>query len=595
MNFKAITMKKCFLPILLFFAVEHSSAQLISDTVIGQTMYDIQCNASSYNRISLNLDGTISAVWNFSPDSSVGMPMRGTGYNYFDGSSWLAWPTTRTEAFRTGFTNILTTASGHELSIQHSSNSISVNYRPTKGTGAWTYSQPWGNTTDDSWPKAVASGDSVYVIWNGSGISNIPVAGQSGPIYFSRSYDGGQSWTPRNIIPLIDSSYYSGFLAEDYAIDAKGSTVAILFGDTRTDLGILKSLDGGQTWTKIIVQTHPIPHYGNFTQLSDTNNDGIADTLHTASGDQAILIDNNGDCHVWFSEYRWFCDLSTIGSYNYLPDLDGLNYWNEAMGTDNYIKIALPQDFNGNGQIDYPIHLGLCQQYNNWSGYSEKTGKPSVGIDASGTIYMAYQSIDESSDTTLWSTLHTHCYVKTLPQLGGSYNVYNWTYPFDIARSVAQGGNGEFEECVFPSITRNIGQYAYVLYQRDGVPGLKGLNCPATSSINSYTNDIVLSKLDALTLGIRPTEHTIITFIGVSPNPTQQNFILQFNLKEQSAVSIELISMTGKIVYRQFRSKMSAGVVKDEISTLDLAPGIYTCSVVANSQRTSTKVVVLPH
>ncbi len=110
-------------------------------------------------------------------------------------------PSTRTEPIRTGFTNIVVTASGAEMTIAHVGTGMSLNWRATKGTGAWNFTYPWGQNNNDTWPKAVAAGDWVYAIWQGSGVSGVPVAGQDGPIYFTRSADGGLTWDPKKNHP----------------------------------------------------------------------------------------------------------------------------------------------------------------------------------------------------------------------------------------------------------------------------------------------------------------------------------------------------------------------------------------------------------
>ena len=586
-------MRRKLLFILFVISFTSSKAQLISETVIGYTMYDVQCNRSTYNRIVQNPDGTVAAVWNFSPDSTVGMPQRGTGYNYYNGSSWGPWPTTRTETNRTGFTNIINTASGKELSVHHSGTNISVNYRPAKGTGTWSYSEPWGSAYEDTWAKAASSGDSVYAIWNGLGVTGQSVAGQTGPIYFSASYDGGQTWTPKAIIPLLDSSHYTGWAAECYAIDAKGGTVAISYGELRTDLGILKSSDGGQTWTQIIVNTHPIPNYPDYYTPTDTNLDGLIDTIITPSGDQTILVDHNGVCHVWFSEFRWYTD-GISGSFAVISSPDGLQYWNESMGSDNFIKIATMQDFNSNGRIDFPFNAPFCPGYNEGGSYLPMTGKPSAGIDQNGTIYLVYQTVDETSDTTRWSTLHTHSYIKTLPQIAGSYDVNNWTYPFSISRSIAQGGNDEFQECVFPSITKYVDQYAYVVYQRDLIPGVRTLSCPARDSMDSYTNEIVVAKIEAATVGIKPVKGSGALGLSVSPNPAKQSVMVEFNVDEISEVEINLTDLTGKKILIANKNKFAAGKNRQEFILNNISPGIYICTIQSNNLKASCKVVIVP-
>src|ERR1043165_2836540 len=53
---------------------------------IGTTWYQNQTNSSICNRIIKNSDGTICATWTFAALST--WADRGTGYNYFDGTSW---------------------------------------------------------------------------------------------------------------------------------------------------------------------------------------------------------------------------------------------------------------------------------------------------------------------------------------------------------------------------------------------------------------------------------------------------------------------------------------------------------------------------
>src|SRR5438128_2497905 len=49
-----------------------------TETVIGNTYYDLQTNNTISNRFVNNSDGTKSAVWTFSPNATAGYPNRGT-------------------------------------------------------------------------------------------------------------------------------------------------------------------------------------------------------------------------------------------------------------------------------------------------------------------------------------------------------------------------------------------------------------------------------------------------------------------------------------------------------------------------------------
>src|ERR1700741_475315 len=58
-------------------------------TVIGTTSYGLQSNSAIGRRIINYTDGTISAVWTTAdPNATTAFTLRGTGYNYFDGTNW---------------------------------------------------------------------------------------------------------------------------------------------------------------------------------------------------------------------------------------------------------------------------------------------------------------------------------------------------------------------------------------------------------------------------------------------------------------------------------------------------------------------------
>jgi hypothetical protein len=477
-----------------------------SEDIIGYTFYDLQTNHSISNNLVVNLDGTISGAWNFSPNAIVSSnppyPYRGSGYNYLDGNAWAypLGPNVREETVRTGFTNIVVTPT-HELLVAHyaagltDSNRIIITRRAGKGSGAWDAPvYPWGTGISQSWPKACSgiTNENVYVIFLDARNGN------SGHLYFASSTDGGGTWSAAVMLPDIDSTYYRGFGGDSYSIDAKGDTVAISYGDIFTDVGLLKSTDAGQTWTKSIIQLHPQPFYTE-DSLTDINHDGIVDTINSNGGDSKVLIDNNGMCHVWFSAFSYFNSVAGDGFYNPMYGTDNLYYWNETMSQNNgYVAIASAQDFNGNGFLDLPVDTSTnCVTELPWGQYGGGiTQMPSAGIDSLGRIYLSYQTIDELADTTFYHEAHRHIYMMTLP---APYNPADWTTPYDIVPSYAAGGNGEDEEAVFACTAKNVtGGFAYVLYQRDGAPG-HGLAATGTCD-NDHNlgniSDIVLARQD---------------------------------------------------------------------------------------------------
>ncbi len=592
--------------------------------LVGNTFYDLQTNNSISNRLCVNDDGTISAAWTYSPNAisttTPPFPSRGSGYNFWDGTNWLypAGPSARQEPVRTGFTNIVVTPVS-ELLISHAavgttdSNQISVAYRAGRGTGTWSMQYPWGHAFD-TWPKACAAGSSgsnnnVYVVFQGSGAAATGsaahiVAGQNGPLFFARSTDGGLTWEPKRIIDLIDSNYYSGFGGDSYSIDARGNVVAISYGDTYTDVGLLKSTDGGITWTKTIIQKHPIPFYATCncaTYYIPDAHDTVVDTVYSNAGDSKVLIDNLDKCHVWFSDFDYHDADSTDEFYNPHDGTDGLSYWYEDMGEDTggarpYVTIASSQDFNGNGEIDIPVDTFTnCANRNPWGDYAGGvTIMPSAGIDANGRIYLTYHALTEApnADTTFFHALHRHVYMMTLDW---PYTPTTWTYPYDIIPSIAQGGSGETQEGAFACTGRRVdNDYAYVLYQRDDAPGHALAADGTCDKLKNYGNssDLVLARMDVTTVDVQTNNSNDLFVSQNYPNPSTSSTYINLGLKKAVKVTVEVHDLVGKVVYKESKGNMTSGNHTIQLNTSNWETGVYTYTVIAGGERMTRQMIV---
>ena len=464
---------------------------------------------------------------------------------------------------------------------------MSQTSRPVKGTGPWTFNNTiFGSNNNDTWSKAVAggqNGETIHAIWGENVISSLGIQGN---IYYSRSTDGGDTYPVlRQIISLIDTSNYTGFGSDNYSIDVNGNTEPLHTGSPFTDVGLLKSIDGGDTWTKTIVQYLPFPFISNST-LTDLDGDGIADTVLTNSGDAHVLIDNNGMCHVWFSAYRLTGDGTHLFTF---PGTDGLFYWNESMATDDYVLIAAAEDFNGNGQLDVPLS-GFCTVP--WGMYGGGlTQMPSAGIDASGTLYVTYQTVVEepAGDTAFYHQLFRHVFMIT-----SADNGLTWTYPLDIVPSVAQGGNGEYQEAVYASMARTVDANACVLYQRDPYPGnalaMIG-SCDNSNNMGNFS-DIIFAEVEAATVRVNTVNSENVAVSQNYPNPANGLTSIDINLKKGASVELEVIDILGNVVYTNSRSNAPAGKHTIQINTASWAPGIYAYTVRTGSQQVTKSLII---
>jgi len=567
----------------------------ISETIIGNTTYDLQTNRAISNRLVRNSDGTLSASWT-TICSGGASSSRGTGYNYFNDTSWLAADCHRIEPDdRTGFPNIGVTASGKEFSIAHSSTigtggGILITSRPTKGSGAWTEdASALGENADDTWTKAVvggADGKTIHAIWNASGIGTNVYCGQVGALVYSRSTDEGATWPVlHQCISLIDTPYYLGFSADDYAIAAQGNNVAILVSDFTTDLILLKSTDNGDTWTKTVIWQFPIPNYDETTNVIDTNNDGTPDIIAVPTGDGRVAFDKNGLIHVVFSE-TFVSDLDTASAVGYYPDADGgIWYWNESDANNPPVLIAAAEDLNGDGVLNVPVTSS--------SGYGSGTYgaglslEPTLGFDDANRIYVTYATFDENADTTAFDCGHRHVYTIT-SQDGGA----TWSTPFDIVPSIAEGGDGEDEEAVFADMAENVDDYLHIIYQRDPAPGTSLSTITVEAGWNNVASDIVYAKIQQGQLtGVSNPSPVGFSVSQNVPNPFNDQTQFNITLNKSSDVNVRVTNVLGQQVLNQ-NMNYAAG---NHVFTLDkgtLAGGIYNFTVIAGGEKVTKKIII---
>ncbi|MEP7263932.1 MAG: T9SS type A sorting domain-containing protein [Bacteroidota bacterium] len=574
-----------------------SSGAVINESVVGITLHSLQSNRGSAVHLVNHGNGTLSAAWtHIAPDSfSI---TRGTGYNFFNGLNWDAFPLQRIEYKRTGWTNIAA-ANGWEYCMAHSGDSGLFLSKRMIGTGNWQFIHPVGTLNlftnqNDVWCRFAVggnNGNSVHVIVNSQGTGTMPVLGQDGPLTYSRSLDGGATWDIDHIqLPMSDSNYFRGFSAENYHIDCRNDVVAIVAGGFDTGIYLWKSVDNGNTWTRTTVFSFPIPFYDAGSMISDINNDGIADTIATGNEDPTVSIDNTGIAHVAFGRLLIW-DAVTVDAINYDPLTDGLYYWNENMPAP--VVVANAEDFNGNGKIDFPTPLppNIIPVGRYLGGLIVH---PSIGFDNNNDIYLSYASVNEMADTTVYHCMHRHVYIKRSADGG-----INWGHAINIVPSVAQGDSGEFREAVYPSLAKKVDGLgttacAHILYQRDPAPYVYennfgwGFNSQVewNADANSIPlpNEMIYAKVCNISTGIdknKAEENSISIF----PNPASLLLHIYINNPAGNSERIEIVNPVGKTV-----------LVQPFSTTIDVSKlnqGVYTLNLYHNHHCISKRFVVM--
>lgn len=471
-----------------------SNSSLSVTTVIGNTTYDLQSNYSGLNTI-YNSGSNIGASWTLSTDMSGAYPDRGTGINFSNnnGTSWQSIPIARIESDRRGWGNIDALGSGECVVSHKSGDSLGFYFRSTQGTGTWIHSGiPYdaANMNVVIWPRMKtggANGQSVHIIGGIDPNTAIPYQGILGPMVYYRSQDAGATWDQQYVLlPGIDSMSYIDMGSDNYSVDVKGNTVAIVHGGFQNDFALWKSGDNGTTWFKKIIKPFPIPNYDPATMITDVDGDGIADTVETTDGSVEVLIDNNGMVHCWAG--RMLVMNDGVGMA-FFPATDGLYYWNENFSNYPPIILASSLDLDGDGQLTFMPSIPM---YNNGI-----TSMPSAGIDGASNIYLAYSSLVENTTNGLDQS-YRNVYCMYSPNNGAS-----WSVPVNIS-------NSNFDEAVFPNVARDADSDIHLRWMQDGEPGLavSGDQDPIGN------NDIIYD-----------VEDTTGLFTGIEPIDYIQNYI----------------------------------------------------------------------
>jgi len=569
-------------------AAPYKSVELLgTETVIAETKYDLQSNNLIGNRIWAWEDGTVAAVITrglLDPSFAD----RGTGYNYFDGNAWGAMPTQRIETVRTGFPSIAAWGTAGEINVAHNATGLTINKRDAKGTGSWTessYAGP-GAPVAPTWPRMITSGENnevIHMFYN----TYVAYEGQPTALLYSRSIDGGATWDPKDVIlDGLGADYYTEIDADAYVLAARGNTIAMLSGNATTDLFIMKSVDNGENWEKIMIWEHPYPFWNDNTITTDT--------LRTMDNSADIAIDVNGMCHVVFGITRILHEAVGAG-YSYFFFTDGIGYWNEGMGQipeadDPHYTMSAEHleelgmlvgwvpDLNGNGEIDlFDDGAGFVA---NGRQHGLST-MPSISIDENGVVLIVYVTVQEDANNTI--TNYRRIWGRTLKNFGTIWGgLFNLTDDFIHI----------FDECLWPVVAKNSpNNQFHVVYQADQYPGTY-LWEDHDPVINSFYHSAI-NKDDLV--GIKNPANNSLNGISVSqnsPNPANAatNIVVEINAEMQ--VSLQVCNITGQKVMEIPAQNMIAGKHSLSIDASTFAPGVYFYTVTAGSESITNKMIV---
>ena len=564
---------------------------VMDDNLGVSTVYDMQSNNSPSERVVCWPDGTVAAAWIKSDVS--GYADRGTGYNYYNGTTWGAAPAARIETLKTGWPNLCIWNGNGEIVVAHNSTSTLIkSSRTTKGTGAWTQTTgptgpigSAGTALSLLWPRAITSGPNhqyLHVICLTMPVGNggITYKGLDGALLYYRSLDGGTTWDKQAIqIADLDSLHYNGFGGDDYSwIEPHGDTIAFLQGAVYNGTFLMKSFDNGNTWTKQDVLPN---YYGKKTTTQ------IIPPIYGCDGTMAGAMDKNGVFHVAIGRMCQYQDAS--GSY-WRPGTDGVVYWKStephldtAMmanldSIDAHHKLIgyVAADAAGDSIVGFPYYKGALCNF------------PSVNIDKWNNIYFLWRGLTVGTpDPTPYN--YSHVWGRA------------WFNGHSVMSPMVDFNSDFlyiFQEFAYPEVSKTIKNNSKLLLvaQTSSQPGSNvaaGTTYPPVPvhEVSFAFREILTSAFIAADVPSSPAVSK--NYVGQNfPNPVKGTTSFLVNIDKPSTVMVEVSNIMGQKVMTFDKGAVGAGSQRYTIDCNQLSSGIYFYTVKINGESYTHKMIV---
>lgn len=544
--------------------VTHSGVNYRSlEETIGTTTWDAQSYGSLPPRVYSNNKGEAVANWLFSLQDA-NQTDRGTAQNVRVNGAWGAYPAARVEApaNRTGFPGAVRLGDGTEVIISHNTGQTPFKLWMAKkapGATAWTEKAIPGPTGIGMlWPNMAVGGankDVLHVIGITTPTANVPgviYQGMNGhPLYF-RSKDGGTTWDKAAVIlPGIDKNQFSGIQANNYVIAADGDNVAVAVFSDWNDLFILKSTDGGDTWTKKMIFNFPdkLQNYTGKPALEYDSLDLVypspvtgANAINTTDGFGTMLVDASGEAHLWVGRSIVVDANFTDTTTSYYPTANGIWYWKESFGEANVQLIGGAFDYDGNDAInvtstnfsEFPFYGNNCL-----------SSFPTASLASNGDIFLVYSAINEQY-------AFDGAYYHTLYAMRSTNGGASWGDVVELTtKDYVDEGLIGLVESVWPSMPPVTGDKLQILYQQDFTPGCNIWGASHAIGEN-YMNwiEVDTSVLPRSPLvGISEPKGLDPAFaLKISPNPVTSMAQLSATLRGAGPARVEVFDLYGKRV-----------------------------------------------
>jgi Putative metal-binding motif/Secretion system C-terminal sorting domain len=488
-------------------------------TEIGQTLYDLQTNATIGARVIADEYG-VSAVWTRGMEPTT-FPDRGTGYNHLDpiSNTWAPMPTSRIESFRTGWPSLVHTADGNEWVFAHNGSGIQSLKRDLINGGNWQEMGVIPSAAGEPilWNRACSGGpdgNTIHMVASTT-VNGALIDGMDQQVLYYRSQNGGLSWDITDMTFEGTSAPMYGFGGDTYAMSASGNTVAVACFGSLQDSYVWISFDNGSNWTRYTFHDFPLDNY-IIDSGTDVNGDGIEDAIASTSTSGSVVVDGNGVVHVSYATMDYIDPLYNYdGQFSYFPATGQIRYWNSAYA-------GSPLDVSDDLNVVAGVAPNMVGGSNiNWNqmgayGFGGLVNHPSVVTNDNGDLLILFDGVKEGS-------MENGIYRRHLFMVKSIDGGLSWSEPTDVSPNI-DGINWEYNyACAAPRVYNG---KVHMTAQRDLVPGFS-TNAPSAADYNM--NSIVYVAIDA---------ENLAPIINGCTDPTACNFAAEATVDDGSCILV---------------------------------------------------------
>jgi hypothetical protein len=589
------------------------------------TTYDLQSNQYVANRMYQMPDGSVAVTATMSHQNNQTASDRGTGYNFFNGETWSVEyddleDMARIESFKTGWPSIARWGETGEILLCHGGNHMNCYTREVAGQGEWVYMGTLPDAPADypyneyaTWPRVVTSGDNHNIINAVACIQNTNESLVHTVLY--RSEDA-VNWEV-SYGPLQEMGYEEGyFSADDYCMAANGHTVAILYsGSVLNSTWLFKSTDDGLTWEPRRVWQDPYEAQDSVAYTEEL--------YRPMNG--AVVIDNNGVCHVALNTFLMMIDeeAAAEGSYSYYygRTVDGILYWNDTEEGPIQAKDGNPHNA---ARLWWPIpddtaYVQMEPDSTRWIGYipvyrdedetviqweNDKfyhsstdyyqrfygaSGHPALSCDPQGNLACAFSSpcMLQEDPTAPYYLRHIYVSYRNVDNGYWEQLVDDISDPEEVFE--LSSADNLFTISVLNTV--NDGEFWFGFQSDDQVGLYWGSN---SSQSAASDNGIYVMKVNADPEMVNIPENNAInpmTTTRVYPNPTTDVLNIEVNASQAAEMSIKVYNIMGQNVMNE-TVNINTGINCPSINTSELTSGIYFVTVKANGFENTMKFIV---